>query len=556
MKQGCLPPVRLDKMLAELATNLDLTAALKRAAPNDLLPPREDDKVKGEVGKRFVEYLSKQIEENRYEPDQASFVQVPKPGFTSRPAALLTLTDRVVYEAVVDTFRPRLSKYILSDDVVFWPRESYGKKRWEDFEKSALVVGKPYIVQADISGFYESIDHTQLEDDLVLATGQRDAARSLHQFLSRVMAARRGLPQGLLPSDTLATTYLQPVDAAMLQEGFDYFRHGDDMLVATGTMSRAREAISVIEEALRTRGLLLNASKVSVLTRSQYRGNIKSGEEAIRELRESLFDAAVKKVVADQDELVEVMNKANLDAQWQWNLFYHETVSIEEVIEEIRGQLEPNDVEIAERAFSEAVKRAPGTKNALPRELFHFLITHSLMRLAAARSPVAIPHAASVMARFPEKTEIMCRYLQAIMGTHAAEAVSQIENLIGSSLFTTPWQQAWLFRVLSFGGSDLSEGISARLREVAMNSTTHWLARVEAMKVLAQINKLDREPVSRSLKLAPRPYRCDLLAAAARCVNTTEWARKILEASRLDPVEQVVAAHLLATGIRDTKEAG
>jgi hypothetical protein len=139
------------------------------------------------------------------------------------------------------------------------------------------------------------------------------------------------------------------------------------------------------------------------------------------------------------------------------------------------------------------------------------------------------------------------------METHAAEAVSQVENLIDSSLFTTPWQQAWLFRVLSLGSSHVSESVSERLRGVASDSTMHWLSRVEAMKVLARINKLDREPVSRSLKLAPRPYRCDLLAAAAYCANTTKWGRKILEASRLDPVEQVVASHLRATQVQNTK---
>jgi hypothetical protein len=349
----------------------------------------------------------------------------------------------------------------------------------------------------------------------------------------------------------LATTYLQPVDAAMLEQGFDYVRHGDDMLVAADNMSRAREAISVVEEALRARGLLLNASKVSVLTYPQYREYIRSGDEAIRELKESLFDSAVKKVVANQEELVEVMNKANLDVQWQWNLFYHETVSIEEVIEEIRGQLEPNDVQLAELAFSEAVRRAPGTAGPLPKELFHFLTTRSVLQLTAARSPAAISEAASVMARFPEKAELMCRYLSAIMETHAAEAVSQVENIVDSSLFTTPWQQAWLFRVLSLGSRHVSEAVSERLTGIASDSAVHWLPRVEAMKVLARMGKLDREPVSRGLKLAPRPYRCDLLAAAAYCANTVEWGRKILEASRLDPVEQVVASHLSARGLQE-----
>src|SRR3712207_7602021 len=55
--------------------------------------------------KRFVEYIRKQIEDGTYEPDPACFVQVPKAGLSSRPAALLTLTDRVVFEALLDIVR-------------------------------------------------------------------------------------------------------------------------------------------------------------------------------------------------------------------------------------------------------------------------------------------------------------------------------------------------------------------------------------------------------------------------------------------------------------------
>src|SRR5581483_8825572 len=97
--------------IQKIASLLDLPRAQAQAAvSNDLLPPREDDRVTGELGKRFVAHLTKVLDEGSYEPDPASFVQVPKPGFTSRPAALLTLTDRVVYEALVDLLRHRLAK--------------------------------------------------------------------------------------------------------------------------------------------------------------------------------------------------------------------------------------------------------------------------------------------------------------------------------------------------------------------------------------------------------------------------------------------------------------
>lgn len=531
-------------MLKAIVKRLDLLEALKLIESNDLLPPREDDKVSGEVGKRFVEYLYKQIDENRYEPDTASFVQVPKPGLTSRPATLLTLTDRVVYESVVALFRPRLAKFLLDPEVVFWPRENYCNKRWEDFEQAPLRAQKPYVVHADVSGFYESIDHIQLEDDLVLATGERDVAHSLQQFLTRVMGTRRGVPQGLLPSDTLATTYLQQVDAAMLRDGFDYWRHGDDIRVAVETISRAREAIAVIEEELRRRGLLLNSSKVYIQGRDKYEETLQAGDKTIEEIRSRLFETNIEKVESDEDELLAAMKRAQLDDQWGWNLFYHQTISVSEVIEQIRGHLEPSDIAVSEHAFAMAVRRAPGTDDALPKELFHFIISRSLIKLAAARSFAALPHAASVMARFPEKTEIMCQYLKSVIKIKPQDVVREVESLIRSTLFTTPWQQAWLFRTLESAINYASPETLEIISKIASSPSAHWLARVEAMKVLASGNRLERELLSSSWSLAPRQYRCDLLVAAASLRGTTEWAKKFLEAARLDPVEQVVASHL------------
>jgi hypothetical protein len=254
----------------QIASRLEFPKAQEQASvSNDLLPPREEDRVGGELGNRFAAHLQKLLQDNKYAPDPASFVQVPKPGFTSRPAALLTLRDRVVYEALVDLLRNRLGRYLLPEGVVFWPRESYVEKRWNEFERAPLLIDHEYIVQADVAGFYDSIDHELLEDLLVHATGEREASRAIKDFLSSIMCSRRGVPQGLLPSDTLATAFLQPVDAALVREGFDYFRHGDDIRISAPTVSRAREAISTLELLLRQQGLLVNGAKCAIISRSR-----------------------------------------------------------------------------------------------------------------------------------------------------------------------------------------------------------------------------------------------------------------------------------------------
>lgn len=123
--------------LAAVADQLDLEAALTSTDRNDLLPPRYEDTVGGEVGKRLLDALSREVSAGRYEPERAVPVAVPKPSLTTRPAALLTITDRIVYDAIVTQLRARLDKFLVPEDTVFWPRGvKASTKRWRDFDET------------------------------------------------------------------------------------------------------------------------------------------------------------------------------------------------------------------------------------------------------------------------------------------------------------------------------------------------------------------------------------------------------------------------------------
>lgn len=238
----------MNTILKEIQPRLNFLGVLPVASrPNDLLPSRFEDKVGGQLAKEFGVYLEKMINDGTYTPSSASFVPVPKPGFTTRPAALLTLSDRIVFEALIDSIKPSIEKKLLSSDHVMWPRATYVDKRWGEFEKAPLLTEEDYIVNADVTAFYDSIDHSILEDKIVKLTGENKVANALKLFLDRIMCSNKGLPQGILGSDTLATLYLQSVDAAMLRTGFSYWRHGDDIRMSVESMSLARESIATVE---------------------------------------------------------------------------------------------------------------------------------------------------------------------------------------------------------------------------------------------------------------------------------------------------------------------
>lgn len=343
---------------------------------------------------------------------------------------------------MIAALRPALAKFLIPDDILFWPREGPSRKRWIEFERAPLQLAPKYVVRADVSGFYDSIDHDQMMNDIIYATGEPEIVAELHQFLSRVMRARRGVPQGLAPSDTLATTFLQPVDAAIVREGFMYWRHGDDMRIAAASISTAREAIAVFEEELRRRGLLINSAKCAIIPQADYAAELEASEDRFRSTQRRLLASRIQHLSSDQDALKEAMEEADVEDQLRWDFFYHGLVSVEEVIDKLREHLEPTELEVAEVMFAEALSAQPGTDNGLSKEAFHQKVVAALVRLAAGRSPAAIKDAARLAARFPEKTEFVCRYLDALMETHGAEVVAQIENILNSVVYATPWQNA------------------------------------------------------------------------------------------------------------------
>lgn len=528
---------------AKSVGELDLKAALKAAArSNDLLPPRLEDKVGGEVGKRFSEQLIHGMETGTYEPEGAYLIPVPKPGFTTRLAALLTLRDRVVYQALVDALRPRIEQRLLGTEVVFGPRGTTEKRPWPEFLREPLEHGPSHIVHADIAGFYEVIPHDRLLDALIQATGRHEVVDALGVFLGRVMRSNRGIPQGLEPSDALATLYLTPVDRTQISKGLKYIRRGDDIRVAVPDYSSGRAAVAEIEASVRDLGLTLNPSKSLILKTATYEQRIDDVETAQKEFRERLGKERVARLyLMEQDEIEELVADAGLE-QILWDM-YHGDVDIHEIVEKLRPHLQPGDDEVASALFKDTVARAPGNARALQREVFHQRLAASLTLLTAVRSPAALDDAASLLYRFPDETEPLANYLAALRPTtHHQAMVRAIEDFLLPRRFRHGWQEGWLLQVIRESAGLLTTPMVEHLRDLARAEGGEWFRRVQAIRVLARRGDLDRAILETVWQLAPEPFRPDLIAAGNDMTAFADWALPFLEGCRGDPVHEVVMA--------------
>lgn len=525
---------------------LDLKQAVQDSSQrNDLLPPRPDDKVGGELGIRFSEWLRSQMQRGRYEPDAASFVPVPKQGFLTRPAALLTLTDRVVYEALTAALRPRSEKAILSSDIVLWPRGFVAKSRWKEFESSEHGSVDGYVVKADISGFYDSISHDLLAELLIKATGRRDVVAALMDFLGRVMRASKGVPQGLVPSDLLATVYLSSVDAAMVTLGFDYRRHGDDIRIFADDFPSARRALSILESNVRRHSLLLNPSKSQIWKQRSYRRSQSRVDNLVKKAKETLINDKLEVLRGGGDSaLARAVSEADLE-QIGWDFFYHASIELEEVIEAVSRTMKPDDVEVSKALLDRVVLKRKANATQTDKEIFHVLVTRSLIRLAAAKSDLGINPAKIILDEYPEKAELICTYFSALTEEGQPKVINAIEEALWSNNFRTGWEYGWLMRAAASASKRATERLSVRVKAIAFDEDMEWLARVESAKFLAGRQELDQRLVTRLWQRSDQPYKADVVEAVAMLQDPPAWAVGFLNSAKLDPVYSIVVAHTL-----------
>jgi len=539
-----------DKFAAALKGH-DLKAALSRVGrTNDMLPPREDDKVAGRIADRFTTALAAQIATGDYEPSRGAVVSVPKTRFATRPAMLLRLEDRIVFEALVEPMRERIERYLISNEAVLWPRGLATEKRWDEFENAPLQQGGGYVALADVAGFYESVDHHRLVAELLRAGAEPNLVRALEDFLHDVMGGRRGLPQGIATSDPLATLYLAEVDAAVRRSGLPYVRHGDDMRISVATFAEGRKALSILEEALRRAGLMVNSSKVKVLKLSTYAGHLADLQSAQNNFRERMAQArreAIKK--GESDKLEELLEKAGVDDETQWGWGYR-GLDVDDVLELLQEHIAPSVTEVIEEMFRDAMTRRPGTPNALQREIWHARVVYCLRRLAAARSAAGIPYSADLLIVFPEETQNVCSYLLSVIDQSPSEVVRAVEFVISRAGFLLGWQYGWLFRVLSRAATK-ADAVTVSHARTVMTTESDWLARIEASRLVALRGGMTGAQANLLFNQAPDAYRTDIIAIAAARQSKERWAATFLEGARQDPINAVVL-----DGIRSRRAEG
>jgi len=132
--------------------------------------------------------------------------------------------------------------------------------------------GNEWIVDADLSDFFGSVDH----EKLLTLLNQRIADGRVLRLIRCILKAgcvaegqhrptEQGTPQGGVISPLLSNILLTPFDREMRRRGYLLTRYADDWVITCRSKTEARAALTVAQRILSKLGVTLNAKKTRIV---------------------------------------------------------------------------------------------------------------------------------------------------------------------------------------------------------------------------------------------------------------------------------------------------
>lgn len=215
--------------------------------------------------------LSEELGEGTYRPRPIRREYIDKPGSKEkRPLGIPCVRDRVVQAALRLVIEPIFEREFVAHSYGFRPGRGC-KDALREVDR-LLQGGHTHVVDADLKAYFDSIPHRPLLEDIGQYIADGRVLGLLEAFLKqdileglRQWTPEQGSPQGAVISPLLANLYLHPVDVAMAKEGYEMIRYADDLVVLCRSKAEAQEALDLLRQLAKERGLSLHPEKTRLV---------------------------------------------------------------------------------------------------------------------------------------------------------------------------------------------------------------------------------------------------------------------------------------------------
>jgi RNA-directed DNA polymerase len=239
------------------------------------------EEIEAEGVQEWLAQLGKELHGKTYEPSPVRRVLIPKPGGGERPLGIPTIRDRVAQTAAKLVLEPIFEADF--EDCAHGYRPGRSARGAIEEVHRAICRGHTDVVDADLSGYFDSIPHGALMKELQRRVTDVHLLRLIRSWLKvpvedrddrgqprqiRGRGHHRGTPQGGVISPLLANIYMHRflrawrAGAKGAELRAQIVNYADDFVVLS--RGRAAEALAWARTELARMGLALNESKTRI----------------------------------------------------------------------------------------------------------------------------------------------------------------------------------------------------------------------------------------------------------------------------------------------------